>query len=337
MATRTRTTTAATARGDRTRAPWSTRIQFALDVLVKLTVPLSAVLAAYLASNFAARSSLQSLVSQREQSDTTLRATMFGQLVGPIVGPAKDGTQLPDPLQYALLVKLLALNFHEHFEFGPLMQSANDRLAAAAGTLSPETIDGARQELRSVAHRIIDRQISSLGEDPARSCAPNGSSDVTFWVFANGYPESDLLEMRKVADKSVLFYRLGQSSDPLPLVTAPNCSDTLTVSFSQPNWGADSIDVQIFRNQSGAGAARDSYDFQVTPFSFPFSDNTLFEDGNRFAFYQKEVQRPDAKVRDVAMMVVKLKWFPQYFYPPTERPSNGKEVQQRLRLGPAAL
>jgi len=335
MATRSRTTTRA--RADGTRATWGDRIQFVLDVLVKLTVPLSAVLAAYLASTFAARSSLQALISEREQSDTNLRATMFGQLVGPIVGPAKDGTQLPDPLQYALMVKLLALNFHEHFEFGPLMRSANDRLAAATGTLGPETVDEARRDLRSVAHRIIDRQISSVGGDPTQSCAPNASADVTFWVFAKGYPESDLLEMRKGADKSVFFYRVGQSSDPLPVVTAPNCKDTLTVSFSQPNWDVDSVDVQVFRNQPGAGAVRDSYDFQVTPFSFPFSDNTLFDDGNRFAFYQKEVQRPDANVKELAMMVVKLKWFPQYFYPPTERPSNGKEVQQRLRVGPAAL
>ena len=335
MATRTRTSNEAT--GGARSSPLASRIQFVLDVLVKLTVPLSAILAAYLASTFTARSSLQSLISQREQSDTNLRATMFGQLVGPIVGPARDGTQLPDPLQYALLVKLLALNFHEHFEFGPLMQSATDRLASAGATLGPETIEAARQDLRSVAHRIIDRQISSLGEDPAQSCGPNASADVTFWVFASGYPEADVNEMRKGADKSVVFYRLGQPSDSLPVVTAPNCKDALTVSFSQPNWDVDSIDLQVFRNQPGSTVARDSYDFQLTPFSFPFSDNTLFDDGNRFAFYQKQIQRPDAKVKDVAMMVIKLKWFPQYFYPPSERPSNGKEVQQRLQLGPAGL
>lgn len=317
------------------------RFQFVVDLLVKLTIPASAVVAAYLASTFTARSSLQGLISQREQSDTNLRATMFGQLIGPIVGPAKDATQMPDPLQYALLVKLLALNFHEHFEFGPLMQSASDRLATPTAKLTPETIETARRELRSVAHRIIDRQISSLGRDPLQSCATNPFAEVTFEVFVSGYPDADLADVRKLAanDKSVVPYQLGQSGDLAPVVTAtaPNCKDVLQVSFRQPDWQIDGIDVRILRNPSVTGTSQSSYDFQVTPFSFPFSDNTLLDDGNRFAFYQTKIERPDEKIKDVALIEIKLMWFPQYFYPPTERPSNGKEVQKRLGVGAGAL
>jgi hypothetical protein len=319
--------------------PRPSRIQVVADVLMKLTVPVATIVAAVLASGFAARSSLQALISQREQSDTNLRATMFGQLIGPIVGPAKDGTQMPDPLQYALLVKLLALNFHEHFEFGPLMQSASDRLAATTAKLNPETIESARQDLRSVAHRIIERQISSLGRDPVQTCSPNASAEVTFRIFSSGYPDAKFAERTKdiANDKSVFFYRLGQSSGSLPLMTAPNCKDALKVSFLQADWQIDSIDIRILRNPAAAETAQDWYDFQVTPFSFPFSDNTLFDDGNRFAFYQTKVERLDEKIKDVALMEIKLRWFPQYFYPPTERPSNGKEVQQRLGVGAGAL
>jgi hypothetical protein len=100
-----------------------------------------------LGRNFAFKYEIDAaLAAPGEQSETNLRATMFGQLIGPIVGPAKDGQQAPDLLQYALLVKLLALNFHEHFEFGPLMQNADDRLVAGP-KMRPDDVVAARRDL----------------------------------------------------------------------------------------------------------------------------------------------------------------------------------------------
>jgi hypothetical protein len=70
-----------------------------------------------------------------------------------------------------LLAELLALNFHEHFEFKPLLLHADERLSkVSARDITSATRSRARDGLRSVARRVSARQIASLqaegGEEP---------------------------------------------------------------------------------------------------------------------------------------------------------------------------
>ena len=60
---------------------------------------------------------------------------------------------LPRAQRLALLAELLALNFHEHFELGPLLRYVD--------TLPGQTED-ARQRLRSTSRRVISRQLAPL-------------------------------------------------------------------------------------------------------------------------------------------------------------------------------
>ena len=107
-------------------------VQFWLDVLMKLTVPLGAIVAAWLANHFEQNRANLQLINQREQAESSLRATMFGQLIAPIAGPGDSGAEM-DPVRYAVLAQLLTLNFHEHFELKPLLQDADDRLSKYKG------------------------------------------------------------------------------------------------------------------------------------------------------------------------------------------------------------
>ena len=76
-------------------------VQFWLDVMMKLTVPLGAIMAAWLANHFEQNRSNLQLINQREQAESALRATMFGQLIAPIAGPGgSDGDK--DPVRYAV-------------------------------------------------------------------------------------------------------------------------------------------------------------------------------------------------------------------------------------------
>src|SRR6186713_3010569 len=122
-------------------------VQFWLDVVMKLTVPLGAIVAAWLANHFEQNRANLQLINQREQAESSLRATMFGQLITPIVGPGDSGAET-DPVQYAVLAQLLALNFHEHIELKPLLQDADDRLAKYKGAVAPEAVLQARSNLR---------------------------------------------------------------------------------------------------------------------------------------------------------------------------------------------
>src|SRR6187402_2559282 len=126
--------------GDSRREAQTKRdVQFWLDVLMKLTVPAGAIVAAWLANHFEQNRANLQLINQREQAESSLRATMFGQLIAPIAGPGEGGADL-DPVRYAVLAQLLTLNFHEHFELRPLLQDADDRLAAYKGAIAPEAI-----------------------------------------------------------------------------------------------------------------------------------------------------------------------------------------------------
>jgi hypothetical protein len=324
-------------------APWKS-LQYWLNILVKLTVPVGAIAAAWLSVYFEERSSVRTLVNQREQAETSLKATMFGQLVGPIIGPLKDGQAPASPEQYALLVRLLALNFNDDFEFGPLMQSADDHLASSGGT---REIEIARDQLRSVAHRVIDRQIARLWEDAPQKCASGstgGPSEVTIYVLSKALPADELagLEMvgvPKSSDSRVPYALPGQPIQP-PGFVSPDCTDSLDVSFANPQWSNRTIDIQITRPSQyvdhPATGVRDpeTYRFQLTSFTFPFSDNTPLSDGNRFALIENDVTSFTVGSESIHIMRVRLRWFPKYYYPPTERPANPREVQQKLGIGP---
>lgn len=78
---------------------------------------------------------------------------MFNSLINPFVG-SQGGEQISADREQ-LLVELLALNFHEHFELKPLFERVDQRLARE-GKLE------ARSALRSIADRIIDRQTAAL-------------------------------------------------------------------------------------------------------------------------------------------------------------------------------
>ncbi len=112
---------------------------------MKLTVPLGAVVAAWLANHFEQNRANLQLINQREQAESSLRATMFGQLISPIAGPGGAGADM-DPVRYAVLAQLLTLNFHEHFELRPLLQDADDRLTKYKGAVAPEAIPHCAQQ-----------------------------------------------------------------------------------------------------------------------------------------------------------------------------------------------
>jgi hypothetical protein len=319
----------------------SKRLKYWVDLAVKLTVPIGAALAAWLSLHFEDRASVRSLVNQREQAETSLKATMFGQLVGPIVGPLKDGQAPTDPMQYALLVRLLALNFNEDFEFGPLMQSADERLAASAGPNGPYSaprIQTARDELRSVAHRVIDRQVARLWDDAASSCTGAGPTEITIFVLSKKLSDDELqgmgLKIPPGANDPLLSYVMNGPPDQLHDIVAPDCKDILNVSFRNWEWNSRAIDVDIERQSVAAPDTSQSYTFTLTPFSVPFSDNTPLSDGNRFALFENDAPELAAGGEAIHVMRVRLRWFPEYYYPPTERPANPKIAEQTLGIGP---
>jgi len=89
------------------------------------------------------------------------------------------------------------------------------------------------------------------------------------------------------------------------------------------------VHVLISPASSTAAIADYRFDFDLTSFAFPFTDNALLPSGNRFAFFIKDVSELD-DTGSSKIMRVGLRWFPQNYYPPTERPTDYKEFRKAL-------
>jgi hypothetical protein len=139
-----------------------------IDVIAKLTAAIALVLGAIIANSYQSKLTGTTILSQREQSETQLRASMFSSLIGPVIGPQKGDTIPAD--REELLVELLLLNFHEHFELKPLMLHADSRLAAKnVEGMTPQQAQDAREGLRSITRRVVAQQIAGL----IREASPN--------------------------------------------------------------------------------------------------------------------------------------------------------------------
>jgi hypothetical protein len=296
-------------------------VQFWLDVVMKLTVPLGAIVAAWLANHFEQNRANLQLINQREQAESSLRATMFGQLIAPIAGP--DGSNADtDPVRYAVLAQLLTLNFHEHFELRPLLQDADDRLSKYKGTIAPEAIQTARSNLRQAARRVIQRQISQLWEDKVATCTPVASMETTFLFVSD--PELEETFGQSAASLLVPSKELKSFN-----ISSPDCRDSLSIVFDKPDLSAERVHVLITPASPTAATADYRFDFDLTSFAFPFTDNAVLPSGNRFAFFIKDVSQLD-DTGTSKIMRVGLRWFPQNYYPPTERPTDYKEFRKAL-------
>ena len=84
--------------------------------------------AAIYVAGYESKMSSITLINQREQAESELRSNMFRHLITPVSGPHIDSNEI-DPHRECVLVKLLALNFHENFELKPLMIHVDKRLA----------------------------------------------------------------------------------------------------------------------------------------------------------------------------------------------------------------
>jgi hypothetical protein len=223
-----------------------------------------------------------------------------------------------------VLAQLLTLNFHEHFELRPLLQDADDRLSKYKGTVSPEAIATARSNLRQAARRVIQRQISQLWEDKVATCTPAATMETTFQFVSDPELEESLGQAGNSASLVVSSKELKSFS-----VSSPDCRDTLSIVFDKPDLTAERVHVLITPASPTAATADYRFDFDLTSFAFPFTDNAVLPSGNRFAFFVKDVsQLDDAGTSKI--MRVGLRWFPQNYYPPTERPTDYKEFRKAL-------
>lgn len=314
---------------------WRENVRFTASVIQSLAVPLLTVAATVVgiyATNtlkereiaIATENNAQSLRNQREESETNLRSAMFRELVGPLLqseteaigrGEAAD---LPRAQRLALLAELLALNFHEHFELGPLLRYVD--------TLPGQT-EEARQRLRSTSRRVISRQLAPL----LSSAVGNVETHPAFLEISlnadpalpAGRPISCALPDTARGDDAVagsLTLQCSATALGAPLrIVSPDGRDSLQVNVRAVSWASQTVGIYavLLGPRGESQAHTPPIEFTLSPYSFPFSDNTLLPSGNRFGIYLTRID----DIPDVArIMRLSFVWFPKDFVPPRERP-----------------
>jgi hypothetical protein len=102
---------------------------------------------------------------------------------------------------------------------------------------------------------------------------------------------------------------------------SPDENYTLQMTVVHPDWTNQRVTVSVWpflTRQSRPVETDTAYRLPLGWFDFPFTDNTLLPDGNRFAIYLRLVSAKFERLTVVAM------WFPKGYFTPRERPCSLK-------------
>jgi hypothetical protein len=345
---------------------WRARFQFWVEIFNKLALPTLTVMATivgtWLTLTISERNNARATINQREQAESNLRSNMFSQLVNPLIDQSKlvsGVTASEDTAAVAreranrltLLAELLALNFHEHFELGPLLRYVE--------RLEGQTTAN-RRTLRSAGRRVTGRQIAMLGRADDTGCATEEERAGMFeelWLVSTAEeaadgPQTCFLPQAAGTNPGSLelkcVRRGGDHSERQSrqlVAVSPDCRDRLLISLNDLDWTNQSLAAYITvepasaRKVAGEAARSEFVEFTLSPYSLPFSDNTLLRSGNRFGLYIRQVEpsrdpcEPPGCDPSERLMRLSFVWFPDDFFPPRERPTDFAEVRKALKLG----
>ena len=211
-------------------------------------------------------------------------------------------------------------NFHEHFELGPLLRYVD--------TLPGQT-EEARARLRSTSRRVISRQLAPLlssvaatkGRSPAfqEISLNSDGTEPADKLLSCAVPETDA-NTAPVSVSGTITLNCSSTALGAPLrIVSPDGKDSLQLNVRAVSWAAQT--VGIYALLLGADGETQAHtppiEFTLSPYSFPFSDNTLLPSGNRFGIYLTRLDDIPGVARIMRLSFV---WFPKQFVPPRERP-----------------
>ena len=323
------------------------------DVIAKFATAGAFIYAAWVAGQFESKVSGTTILSQREQAESQLRASMFQYLIDPIVGPLKEGESIPLDRE-RLLVELLTLNFHEHIEFKPLLDDLYKRLATNK-SMCRKDAKIQQSRLSSVARRVIDRQITVLSVEAEK-------------LGLKGY-EPERIYFKNSVETNVVECHWTKETDGLPL-NGPTMPAALTekVGVKSPDNAylveilLSKIDIQNHTCRISLTIKKDPKkpkivrvkEFTLTEFDFPFTDNTRIDKDHRFSLVidnfvgidvppeediavgtqacDHEHEKVDVPPEKEIIVGLQLVWFPKDFITSRERPLDYSEIRKLLNV-----
>ena len=253
----------------------------ASGLLRDLATPLTVAIVGLLASIYVNRQqaleanqrAFAELVSQRESADTNLRIEMFKTVLS---GFLTQGTGVSDQI---LKLEILAYNFNESMDLGPLFQDVFRRVNAS----NPD--DPNRQRLTRVASDVVHKQVEALTfelgvakDTPVidfeeLKTNPAGISNLVNEVIRLRYPEAEAVGHPERRFKLDVFGRDEKQQElSIHLVISP------------PGQVGPDVKPEI------------DVRFSVGYFDFPAINNTRLSNGERCAVVVRNMDEHSARI-----------------------------------------
>jgi len=241
------------------------------------------------------------LMSSREQADSNLRKDMFGSIIDTFLKGRSMGLE-----QDVLNLELLAYNFHESLDLGPLFKHVFRRIDR--GEVAAENTQELLKRLERVALEITSKQVGVLEEAGAK------------WYDNVGF--EDLANHRE---------GVGLMDRMLALPTgAEGARDDFRRRFTLEvlEWSTEKKEMRIrlcvWEPEETGGDPEVEALFNLSIFDFPMIDNTRLSHGHRCAVVMSRLSDTSAQIT--------LVYFPGSRAGLKEKPYYD-EVLQELRRG----
>lgn len=341
-----------------------------MDAIAKLLAAIAVVCGVIIAKTYETKMTATTLLNQREQAESNLRASMFHDLIDPILGSPGENKCI-DPDRERLLVELLALNFHEHFEFKPLLVEVDNRLRNEKGD-SKEKCQKGRCSLRSTARRVLDRQMNMLRSEAQKSkerfqleriyfqfqeesqSEIQGRVDCNCWANFD-YESKDLKEDPNLnSPNTPAFVKYLKKKDPEedPNLSIPDTPVLLIDTFSEKvcikspdekyylemainkaDFKNQEVEIQVTVRRLNKSKKPSFEIIDSFPFTLTFFDFPL-TDNTEISSHLRFSAILDSmeKIDGKKTITILLIWFPKNFIPPRERPINYNEMRELLGL-----
>ena len=212
------------------------------------------------------------LQTSREKLESDLRKSMFETVIGTFLQPGKKS---PSVAELVLALELLAYNFHEVIDLGPLFKHVETIVRKEP----PKTRDQYIKRLERGALEVVDKQLAALRD------ASTIFNDDVFFDDLKEHPEGVRLfrtDKGNVNDKGII--ELSQTKDARTFAQ-------VDVLEPLPKNKELRVRLWVYRvstaeiAKGGVLAPNTEVDivFRVGFFDFPMIDNTRLTDGKRVA------------------------------------------------------
>jgi hypothetical protein len=215
------------------------------------------------------------LLTQREQSDATVRKDMFGVVINRFLDAKTE-----DPANRVLQLELLANNFCQSLDFAPLFKDLARSLARDT-KLPPAQRAELRKRLDLTAANLIYKQVNSLAR---RGFSRFSQVSLADWEKSYGKP---------ILDEAIPRSRLVPSAPG----SRPAAGEPLRISVEVVGVNLDAREIEIRLRADFSNPADTDVDrhFWVGQYDFPMLDNTQLPYGLRASVVITEFVVPDAQ------------------------------------------